>query len=271
MTDSLAGPLTPHALIFLAALAAGFVNAMAGGGTFFSYPAFVAAGVPPALASASNTVGLWAGNAISAFAYRRELYALRDQVGRLAAVALAGSASGAALLLALGNAGFARVLPPLVLFATLIFVYAERIRHWALTRTSRPPNTGNDALRANRGSLAGLGIVTFYGGFFGGGGNLLLMATLSLMGYQNVQHNNALKNLLATLMITSAFVVFLIQDSIAWPQTIACFIGSTTGGLLGARVARRMPMSWLRRVVIVVGFALTAIYTWQYWIRPFAL
>ena len=259
--------LASHWLILIAATAAGFVNAMAGGGTFFSYPAFVASGVPPALASASNTVGLWPGNAVSAFAYRKELYAVRERIPFLAAVSLTGSALGATTLLWIGNAGFARLLPPLVLFATLLFTYAEQVRQWVLQR----PQQDAAGERKPYGWWAptlGLGAVTFYIGFFGGGGNLLLLATLSLMGYQNVQHNNALKNLLAAITIASAFVVFLVQGSIAWPQTAVCLLGSITGGLIGARVARRMSVIWLRRLVITVGFILTGIYTWQYWIKP---
>ncbi len=182
-------------------------------------------------------------------------------------MSLTGSALGATTLLWIGNAGFARLLPPLVLFATLLFTYAEQVRQWVLQR----PQQDAAGERKPYGWWAptlGLGAVTFYIGFFGGGGNLLLLATLSLMGYQNVQHNNALKNLLAAITIASAFVVFLVQGSIAWPQTAVCLLGSITGGLIGARVARRMSVIWLRRLVITVGFVLTGIYTWQYCIKP---
>ena len=263
------GACPPYALITASAIAAGFVNAFAGGGTFFSYPAFVAAGVPPALASASNNVGLWSGNATATFAYRRELLEVRRHLPFLSLVTLIGSGCGAAMLLWIGNAGFARLLPLLVMFATLLFTYAEPVRNWALkeavsqrtqTIPARPPSSW--------GATLGLGVVTAYGGFFGGGVNLMVMATLSLMGYQHVQYNNAIKNLLAVMIIASVFVVFLIQGGIAWPQTIACFFGATTGGLIGARVARRLPVAWLRGVVICVGIALTLVYTWQYWIKP---
>ena len=126
--------LAPYAFILIAALAAGFVNAIAGGGTFFTYPAFVAGGVPPAFASGSNNIGLWPGNAMATFAYRQELYAVRADLPFLSAVTLTGSGIGALLLLEVGNDGFARLLPPLVLFATLLFTYAERVRQWLLKK-----------------------------------------------------------------------------------------------------------------------------------------
>uniref|UniRef100_UPI00272DE381 TSUP family transporter n=1 Tax=Propionivibrio sp. TaxID=2212460 RepID=UPI00272DE381 len=115
----------------------------------------------------------------------------------------------------------------------------------------------------------GLGVVTVYGGFFGGGVNLMVMASLSLMGYKNVQYSNAIKNFLAVMIIASVFVVFLIQGGIAWPQTIVCAFGAITGGFIGGSVAKRMPVAWLRGVVIAVGVVLTVAYTWLYWIKPF--
>lgn len=95
----------------------------------------------------------------------------------------------------------------------------------------------------------------------------MLMASLSLMRHTDIQRNNAIKNYLAVLIIAGVFVVFLIQDGIAWKQAITCACGATAGGFAGARIAKQMPVTWLRRVVIAVGFALTAIYTWQYWIK----
>ena len=261
--------LAPYAFILVAALAAGFVNAIAGGGTFFTYPAFVAGGVPPAFASGSNNIGLWPGNAMATFAYRQELYAVRAQLPFLSAVTLIGSGIGALLLLEVGNEGFARLLPPLVLFATLLFTYAERIRQWLLRQAERRGAARQSEVSHGWGAALGLGVVTIYGGFFGGGVNLMVMASLSLMGYKNIQQTNAIKNYLAVLIIASVFVVFLSQASIAWPQVIICAIGAMTGGFIGARVAKRMPVAWLRGMVIAVGFALTLIYTWQYWIKPF--
>lgn len=261
--------VAPYLLITVSAIAAGFVNAFAGGGTFFSYPAFVAAGVPPALASASNNVGLWSGNATATFAYRRELLAMRRHLPFLSAVTLIGSGFGAAMLLWVGNDGFAKVLPLLVMFATLLFTYAEQVRDWVMKKAAgQRAQTVPDKPPTSWGATLGLGIVTAYGGFFGGGVNLMVMATLSLMGYQHVQYNNAIKNLLAVMIIASVFFVFLIKGGIAWPQTIACFFGATTGGLIGARVARKLPVAWLRGVVVGVGITLTLVYTWQYWIKP---
>lgn len=260
--------LAPYAFILTAGVAAGFVNAIAGGGTFFTYPAFVAGGVLPAFASASNNVGLWPGNAMATLAYRQELYAIRARLPFLSAVTLVGSGFGALLLLKVGNAGFARLLPPLVLFATLLFTYAERVRQWVMQRAQGRGTPRTAGARHGWGAVVGLGVVTIYGGFFGGGVNLMVMATLSLMGYQDIQQNNAIKNYLAVLIIASVFVVFLTQGGIAWPQVVICALGAMSGGFIGARVAKRMPVAWLRGMVIAVGLVLTAIYTWQYWVKP---
>ena len=257
----------PQALILVAAVAAGFVNAIAGGGTFFTYPAFILGGVPPALASASNNVGLWLGNGMAALAYRRELYAMRRHLLFLSVVTVIGSGLGASMILWVGNAGFSRLLPPLVLFATLLFTYAERVREWVL-RKAEQAHAGEPRPGGSLRAALGLGVVTVYGGFFGGGVNLMVMASLSLMGYKNVQYSNAIKNVLAVMIIASVFVVFLIQGGIAWPQTIVCAFGAITGGFIGGSVAKRMPVAWLRGVVIAVGVVLTVAYTWLYWIKP---
>jgi len=267
MPDSTWTAFAPHAFIFVAAIAAGFVNAIAGGGTFFSYPAFVAGGVPAALASASNNVGLWPGNATAAFAYREELRRNRAHLPFLSLVTLTGSTLGAALLLWIGNTGFAQLLPALVLFATLLFAYAEKVRQWVTRKTQRG-NAAAPIIRHSWRAALGLGVVSVYGGFFGGGVNLMVMATLSLIGYQDIQQNNAIKNYLAVLIIACVFVVFMFQGGIAWSQTLVCAVGATSGGFVGAGVAKRMPVAWLRGVVIAVGLALTGIYTWQYWIKP---
>lgn len=257
-----------YALIGIAALAAGFVNAIAGGGTFFSFPAFVAAGVPPALASASNNVGLWPGNGMAAFAYRRELWAVRAHLPFLSIVTLAGSTAGAGLLHWIGNEGFARVLPLLVVFATALFAYAEQIRGWVLGFAQRQGTSGEPRAGGSLASALGLGVVAVYGGFFGGGVNLMVLASLSLMGYRDIQQTNAIKNYLAVLIIASVFAVFIVQGGIAWGQTLVCAVGAMTGGFVGASVAKKMPVGWLRGMVIFVGIALTIIYTWQYWLKP---
>ena len=158
----------PQALILVAAVAAGFVNAIAGGGTFFTYPAFILGGVPPALASASNNVGLWLGNGMAALAYRRELYAMRRHLLFLSVVTVIGSGLGASMILWVGNAGFSRLLPPLVLFATLLFTYAERVREWVV-RKAEQSHAGEPRPGGSLRAALGLGVVTVYGGFFGGG------------------------------------------------------------------------------------------------------
>lgn len=257
-------PITQALLLFVAATVAGAVNSVAGGGTFFSYPALLAAGVPEVPANATNAVALWPGSAASVWAYRRELGTQRQHLVLFSVISIIGGIIGGALLLITSNATFRVLLPYLLLFATLIFTFSGPVTR--RLRARRPAGERPSALRA-----LGVPLLQFatavYGGFFGGGIGILMLATLAIMGMENIHEMNALKTLLATLINGSAVVLFVLRGAVFWPEALVMVVGATVGGYVGAAVARHIEPKLVRRFVIVCGFALSLYYFIQGWLQ----
>ena len=241
-------------LLFTAAFVAGALNSVAGGGSFFSFPALLFTGLDPKIANATNTVALWPGSAASVGAYRRELSTQRSAVKQLALVSLVGGFVGALLLLVTPSSIFRLLLPYLMLGATLLFTLSPRINALVRRADIRRATPADTRVR----SVLLQGMISIYGGFFGGGIGILMLATLALMGLENIHEMNALKTLLATLINGIAVVTFAAAGAVAWPQALLMAMGAIVGGYLGAAVARRLNPKWVRTFVIVVGFALSA-------------
>ncbi|MBI2305986.1 MAG: sulfite exporter TauE/SafE family protein [Rhodocyclales bacterium] len=254
-TSSIAG----FALIAAGAFLAGGMNAIAGGGTFFSFPALLAAGVPPVTANASNTVALWPASLSSAWAYRQEVMKHRKWALILIAVSFVGGICGGLLLLATSNAAFSKLIPWLLLVATALFAFSgqvQRVVGWIKAKlgavpSSEPGNAG--------GALFQL-FVAIYGGFFGAGLGILTLAALSIQGFKDMQELNALKNVASAVNYTVAALTFIIAGAISWPHTLVMLATALIGGYAGASLARRLPAAWLRRLVVTVGASLTVIY-----------
>lgn len=236
--------------LFTAGIVGGGVNAIAGGGTFFTFPAMIAAGLDPLTANASNAVAIYPGHAAAVPAYRDELrYAGRALIRRSVVVA-AGGLVGAALLINTGSVVFSALVPWLLLAATLVFAFG--------------PALGSAAAKLRVRSAWFIGSIEFlfavYGGYFGAGLGVLLMAALMIVGIRDLQMANAQKNWLATIITTISVAVFASAGLVAWPQTVAVLFGALIGGYGGARLARRIPARVLRIVVICVGLALSGYY-----------
>lgn len=247
------------ALVAGGAFLAGGMNAMAGGGTFFSFPALLAAGVPPVMANATNTVGLCPASLLSAWAYRRE--ALRH--GRwailLMLVSLIGGIAGGLLLLATSNAAFSQLIPWLLLVATALFAFSGQISK----RLARMRQGLGSAAPHQPGGIGGALFqlaVAIYGGFFGAGMGILTLAALSIQGFDDIQEINALKNLTSGINYAVSSATFIIAGAISWPHTLVMLVTAMAGAWAGASLARRLPALWLRRLVVAVGSALTLIY-----------
>lgn len=242
------------------AFLAGGMNALAGGGTFFSFPALLAAGVPPVTANASNTVALWPASLSSAWVYRKELGKHRDWVIALTLVATVGGILGGLLLLAISNQAFTKMIPWLLLLATVLFAFSKQISRYVVRFKNRMGIAQVDDQPHSKSGLLFQFLVTVYGGFFGAGQGILTLAALSIQGIDDIQEINALKNWISAVTYTVSALTFIIAGAIDWPYTLLMVVTATLGGMVGAHIARYLPAIWLKRLVIGVGSAMTVIY-----------
>jgi uncharacterized membrane protein YfcA len=247
-------------LLLMAGVLAGVSNSIAGGGTFFTFPAFLAAGLSPVVANASNALAVWPANIVAAISYRREFADIPALLKGSLMIALAGGAAGAGLVAYVGNEVFSRLIPFLILFATVLFTFGRRIGAWLYPRTPA-------GAPAHPGALARTFefMVAVYGGFFGAGLGVMLMAGLLMLGVHNLQKNNALKNLLGAVVNSTAILVFVASGLVSWPHTLIGLSGAAVGGMAGARIARLLSAAWLGRIVTTVGLLLSAYYFMKYY------
>jgi len=241
------------ALVGFAAFCAGAMNSVAGGGTFFSFPALLAAGVPPIAANASNSVALWPASLSGAWAYRTELARYKRYLIPMGIVSFVGGIGGGLLLLATQDAMFSKLIPWLLLFATVLFAFSGRLS--VLLRGAHAGKPGNSMT-----SLAGQAVVSVYGGFFGAGMGILMLASLAMAGHDDVHEINAIKNLLSAIIYSVTVLTFVIAGAVSWPYTLIMIATATLGGYWGASIARKIPALWLRRFIITVGFILSLFY-----------
>lgn len=241
--------------LFLAAMLAGAVNSVAGGGSLISFPALVAFGQPAILANATNTAALWPGTLSSALAYRRDTEMHRDLLLTLLLPSVLGGLLGAFVLVITPPRLFDRVVPFLVLFATLLFAARDTVAHL----TGRHAGEDEHVTGAARvgGFLFQLFVAT-YGGYFGAGIGILMLGSLSLMGLRDLHRMNGLKTLLGTLINVIAFVFFALKGLVVWRLAALMAAGAIAGGWIGARTARRVDQRWLRLGVIALGLAVSA-------------
>ncbi len=257
--------LAQYALIGIAAFGAGAMNSVAGGGTFLSFPALLAVGVPPVTANASNSVALWPGSLASAWAFRAELMRFRKSLPLLSLVAFLGGIAGGLLLLATSNDAFSRLIPWLLLVATVLFAFSAQLSR-LVARLRKPPagsGQARDARHIGLGSALFQLLVSIYGGFFGAGMGILMLASLAIQGFDDVHEINALKNWLSAIIYSVAVATFVIAGAVSWPHTLVMLATGTLGGYWGARIARRVPAAWLRRFIVAVGGALTLVYFYK--------
>lgn len=253
---------TPSVAFLLAGAGAlaGLTNAIAGGGTFFTFPVLMAAGLPPVVANASNAVAVWPGHALAVVDSRNELSRIKVHVGPSVVIALLGGVVGFFLLVAIDNTAFAKAVPFLILFATLLFAFGRGLSTWF---ASRAPATAFQ----RRALVTRFCEFCFavYGGFFGAGLGVMLMAGLLMLGVHDLYTNNALKNLLASVVTSVSVAIFAVTGLVSWSHTLVAFVGAIAGGFLGARAARLLSAVWLRRVVVAVGLVLSVYYSYRYY------
>ena len=242
--------LATSVLLFLAAAVGGALNSVAGGGSFITFPALLFAGVPAITANATSTVGLWPAGVASAFGYRRDLISARGTLALMSGASLVGGIVGATLLLRTSESSFVHLVPLLLLGATILFTLGPAV---------------SARLRAQAGSArAPVAVacvqvaIAIYGGYFGGGIGILMLASLSLLGMTHIHQMNALKTILASFINGVAVVIFVARGAVLWAPAATMIVGGLGGGYLGARVARRLDPRRVRGFVLVIAWAMTA-------------
>jgi uncharacterized membrane protein YfcA len=240
-----------YAAIFLSGIAAGILNSVAGGGTLVSYPVLLWAGRDPILANATNSLALWPGSLAGAWGLRREIAAVPRLLKVLVPAALLGGVAGGALLLATPSKVFAAFVPYLILFATAVLAGKT-----LLTRPRSPADGKHPSGRTVVLFFAQT-LVSIYGGYFGAGMGILMLAALGLYGVTDFHERNAVKNLLAAATNGVASLFFTAAGAIRWGDGLALGAGAIVGGLIGAAVGRRLSAKTLEKVAIVVGVVAT--------------
>ena len=244
--------------LFVAGALGGALNSVAGGGSFIAFPALLFTGVPPIPANATNTIALWTAAAASGGAYRKRLDIPRRVMVPLLVASLVGGLVGAFLLLKTPAQTFMRVLPWLTLGATLLFAFGRKI---ARGRKSVLEHQATGAALAGA-TLFQLGVAV-YGGYFGGGMGIVMLAMLAALGMNDIHAMNALKSVLGFVINGVAVVTFVIAGAVYWRQGIVMIVGGIAGGYLGAHYALKMPQQWVRIFVVLVGAGMTVYFFWK--------
>jgi uncharacterized protein len=240
--------MASYLLLILAAFAAGIINSVAGGGSFFTFPALVFTGVPSIVANASSTLALLPGSLASAWAYRDDFrktqgFPLRPML----VVSLAGGITGALLLLYTPQRTFDSVIPWLMLASTFLFAFGPRIS----PMLKRAFHIGAVTVVVIQF------LVAIYGGYFGGAVGIVMLATWSAFGLTDIHIMNANKTVLAAAMNGVAVILFILAHKIWWPQTLAMLVAAVIGGYIGARSAKKVNQKYLRAAIIVTSVAIT--------------
>jgi uncharacterized membrane protein YfcA len=239
----------PQAIFLLfAGTIGGAMNAVAGGGSFVAFPALLFTGVAPIPANATNTVSLWVGTAASGSAYRGRLKTSRRILIPLVAASAIGGLAGAVLLIKTPAHTFLRIIPWLMLAATLLFAFGKYLTRYVST------NLGHDASDAAVAGAAAFELmVAVYGGYFGGGIGIMNLALLAALGMTDIHAMNALKVVLVSVINGIAAVTFVMSGAVRWPQAVVMIVGAAGGGYLAAHFAQKLPPTLVRLLVIAIG------------------
>jgi uncharacterized membrane protein YfcA len=240
-------------LLLAAAFIAGALNAIAGGGSFLTLPALVFTGMPPVVANATGTVALLPGYVSGAWGFREDLEAPPGlSLRTLTILSLIGGAIGAALLLVTDDKTFSKIVPWLLLLATILFAVGPLLLRKLKGGQVRPASPVKSAV----GVLA----VSIYGGYFNGGLGILLLALFGLLGQTKLNAMNGMKNVVSALLTAIAVAIYAWGGVVAWPQALVMMIAATAGGYFGARLARRIPAPALRAGIVVIGLTMTLLF-----------
>jgi uncharacterized protein len=253
--------ITPHLRylwLIVASAIAGTMNAMAGGGSFVSFPAMLGVGVPPIQANATNTVALWPGQLTSVAALRGDVR--RDLVWAVGLSSLVGGFGGAEVLLHTSQSTFVRLIPWLILVGTILFWVSGPVSKWIRSRAQ-----DQHAVRtiSQVGLSAALLPVMFYVGYFGAGSGFLTMTVLALFGVDDMHELNAMKVFAVLIANLCAIVTFVLRGAVVWHYCVVAAVFAGLGGYVGARFAKKISPVTLRVLVISIGCVISAYFFWK--------
>jgi len=240
----------------LAAVAGGFVNAIAGGGTLITFPMLTAVGVPPVIANVTNTVALCPGYVGGTYAQRRDLQGQKKRMWMLLPTGILGGITGGVLLLSTSDATFRKLIPYLILTAVILLALQDQMRNAVITRMSGHGRTHSHESWA----IPPIFFAAIYGGYFGAGLGVIMLAVLGLVLDDSLTRLNALKQSLSFVINSAAALFFLFSGKVLWTAAAVMAVGALAGGVLGGRVASRIQPIVLRWIVIVIGVSVAIVY-----------
>lgn len=249
-------------MLLAAGVFGGALAGLVGGASLITFPVLLAADLPPIIANASNQAAVLPANIVAGFADRALMPRFDRAFVGLVLVSVCGTIVGSALLLLTPGRTFEVLVPVLLGFATVLFAFSPHLSEWLRARAK---TRGRSEGELSVTSLPILLPISIYGGYFGAGVGVMLLAVLAVTTAGNYRTANATKNLISGITTAATVLYFTVSGAISWPQTLVMMAGAALGGLLGGRLARIAPPAVMRVVVVVIGAALTVAYAWRYW------
>jgi len=239
--------------LLLSAVAAGAINAIAGGGTLVTFPTLLFFGTPPIVANATSTLALVVGTSGSIYGYRRHLAPVKPLLSRFLLVSILGGLIGARLLTLTTEKMFSKLVPFLILFATILFLAGGMLRRAVKEQAHHPP------VQPLWGAMVFQFAVAIYGGYFGAGIGILMLATFSFIGLSNIYEMNTLKTVLGSLINLVATIWFIFAGLIHWPKAAVMTLGAVAGYFLGSHYCQRIEQKQVRNIITTIGFIISAV------------
>ena len=246
------------------AMAAGAMNAVAGGGTLLTFPTLLLLGTTPVVANATSTFALVVGTAGSVFGYRQHVAVVKPWLWRFAPVSIVGGLLGSALLTRTSDRTFSKLVPFLILFATVLFLAQVIVRRFV---ASGPTGGGLPAPRKVWGAIFFQFAVAIYGGYFGAGIGILMLASLGFIGLNNIHEMNTVKTVLSSVINLVAAGWFVAAGLIHWPRAAVMIVGALAGYYLGSHYSQRIPQPRVRQLITLIGFAISAVTFYKEFLR----
>jgi len=247
------------ALMFTAAFAAGVMNSIAGGGTLITFPILIGLGLDAKIANATSTVALWPGLFGGLFGFRKELENSSAILLRLGMISVIGGALAAWLLIWTPSPTFAQLVPFLILFATLLFMAQGSINRWLRLQ----PLDGQPKASWWWGAIVFQFFSAIYGGYFGAGNGILMLAAMGLLGLHDINRANGIKIFLGVCINSIAILSFALSRLVVWPEALLMAGSALLGGYFGASMAVRIGQVVVRRAIVVIGFVITFLMLWR--------